>query len=69
MEITLDEEWVDNRVETVPTFRYLGLPLDQMDDDWPAVCQNIMRARSICGEARDTTSTGGVRSQGVGKFP
>ena len=31
-------------LEGVATFRYLGRPLDQTDDDWPAVRWNIMRA-------------------------
>ena len=36
-------------VENMPTFRYLGRPLDQTDDDWPAVRWNIMHARSVWG--------------------
>ena len=39
----------DERVEHVPTFKYLRRHLYQRDDDWPAVRQNIMRARSIWG--------------------
>ena len=39
----------DNTVDNITTFRYLGRPLDQTDDDWPAVWQNIMRARSVWG--------------------
>ena len=34
-------------MENVLTFRYLGQPLDQTDDDWPAVQLNIMHARSV----------------------
>ena len=30
-------------------FKYLGQNLDQMDDDWPAVSQKIMWARSVWG--------------------
>ena len=33
MEFNLDGEEGDKRVENVPTFRYLGRPLDQTDDD------------------------------------
>ena len=40
---------VDERVEGVATFRDLGRPLYQMDDDWAAMRRKIMRARSIWG--------------------
>ena len=36
-------------VEGVENFKYLGQILDQTDDDWPAIRQNIMRARLVCG--------------------
>ena len=36
-------------MENVPTFQYLGRPLDQTDDDWPDVRQKNMRARSVWG--------------------
>ena len=49
MEFNLDGEEGDERVENVRTFRYLGRPLDQTDDDWTAVRRNIMRARSVWG--------------------
>ena len=49
MEFNLDRKEGDERVENVPTFRYLGRPLDQMDDDCPAVRRNIMRARLVWG--------------------
>ena len=29
--------------------RYLGRPLDQTDDNWPAVRRNIIRTRSVWG--------------------
>ena len=38
------------RVEGVATFRYLGRPLDQTDDDWPAVRRKIMHARPSGGD-------------------
>ena len=41
----LDEEEGEDIMENVRTFQYLGQPIDQMDDDWPAVRRNIMRAR------------------------
>ena len=34
-------------VEGVANFKYLGQPLDQMDDDWLAVRQNIKRAQKV----------------------
>ena len=49
MEFRMEEGEGDEMVEGVATVRYLGRTLDQMDDDWPAVRQNIMRARSIWG--------------------
>ena len=55
-------------MDNVQTFQFMGQLLDQTDDDWPAVRQKIMCARSVWGDVRDTTSTGGGRSQGVGKF-
>ena len=36
-------------VEDVATFKYLGRPLYQADDDWPEVRSNNMRARSVLG--------------------
>ena len=49
MKFNLDGEEGDEIVENVPTFQYLGRPLDQTDDDWPDVLHNIMRARSVWG--------------------
>ena len=49
MEFSLDGEEGGDRVENVPTLRYLVRPLDQTDDDWTAVRQNIMRARLVWG--------------------
>ena len=36
-------------VEGVATFKYMGRPLEQMDDDWPAIRRKIMRARMVWG--------------------
>ena len=47
IDFNLDEEEGYERVDNVPTFRYLGQPLEQMDDDWPIVRRNIMHARSV----------------------
>ena len=68
MEFNLNGEEVDERVENLPTFQYLGRLLHQMDDDWPAVRQYIMHARLVWGGARENTLTERGISQGVGKF-
>ena len=49
MKFSLDGEEGDYRVANVPTFRYMGISLDQTDNDWPDVRQKIMRARSVWG--------------------
>ena len=36
-------------VEGVETFKYLGRPLDQTDDDFPVIIQNIMCDRTVWG--------------------
>ena len=64
MEFNLDGKEGDERVENVPTFQYLGRPLDQNYDDWPAVRQ---KSRAL-GRSGGGTSTGGDRYQVVGKF-
>ena len=45
----LDGGEVDQRVEGVVTFRYLGRFQDQTDDYFMAVRQNIMCTRSVWG--------------------
>ena len=49
MGFNLDGEEGYERVENLTTFRYLGIPLDQTNDDCPAVRQNIMCTRSVWG--------------------
>ena len=49
MEFNIDGGEGDERVENVPTFQYMGRLLDQTDDDWTDVWQNIMHARSVWG--------------------
>ena len=49
MDFNPDGEEGDERGENLPTFLYLGRPLDQMDDDWTAVQENIMHTRSVWG--------------------
>ena len=49
MEFKIDVDKGDERVENVTTLQYLGQTLHQMSDDWPAVCRNIMRKRSVWG--------------------
>ena len=36
-------------MDNFTTFQYLGSPLDQTDDYWPAVRQNTIRARPVKG--------------------
>ena len=45
MEFSLYWQEGNEVVEGVVNFKYLVIILDQMDDDWPTVRQNIMRAR------------------------
>ena len=49
MEFNINGEEVDERVEILPTFRYMGQPLDQLDDAYQAVRQYIMHARLVWG--------------------
>ena len=49
MEFSLYWQEGNEVVEGVVNFKYLGRTLDQMDDDWPTVRQNIMRARFSWG--------------------
>ena len=49
MEISLEGEEGENMVEDVAKCRYLVITLDQVDDDWISVMQNIMRARLVWG--------------------
>ena len=49
MEFSLDGDAGVERVYNVTTFRYLGRPLYQTDDNCLAVRRNIMRARSVWG--------------------
>ena len=49
MEFSLYGEEGDERLDNVPTLRYLGRPLYQTDDDWLAVRWNIMCARLVYG--------------------
>ena len=49
MEFILDGVEEDERVGNLTTLWCLGIPLDQTDDDWPAVRRNIMLAMSVWG--------------------
>ena len=49
MDFSLEGGSGDKIVESLTTFRYMGRPRDQTDDDWPAVRQNNMRARLVWG--------------------
>ena len=36
-------------VDGVEVFKYLGRPLDRLDDDWTAVLRNISKALQVWG--------------------
>ena len=52
----------------VTTFRYLGMPLDQTDDDCMAVQRNAMRARLVSGKLGTLLQREGVESKVLGNF-
>ena len=49
MEFSMEGEEGDEMVEDMAMFKNLGITLYQTDDDWTAVRQNILRARSVWG--------------------
>ena len=49
MEFIMYREEGYNMVEGVANFKYMGENLDQTDDNWPAVRQNIMCTRLVWG--------------------
>ena len=56
-------------VEGVENFKYMGRILHQTDGNWPAVSQNIMRARLVWGMGGGgTDETGRGGTQGVRNF-
>ena len=38
-----------DQLQTVPSFKYLGTILTEGDDDWPAVAENLGKARKSWG--------------------
>ena len=34
-------------IEGLDTFKYMGLMLDRLDDDWPVVCWNSRKVRRV----------------------
>ena len=49
MEFRLYRRKGDALVEGMVQLKYLGRPLDQMDDDWLMVRQNVKQARRVWG--------------------
>ena len=49
MEFSLYREEEGDMVEGVENFKYLGQTINQTDDDWPVVRQNILRTRLVWG--------------------
>ena len=46
--------------EGVDSFKYLGRILHHTDEDWPAVCRKIWRARQVWGRSGKLLSRYGV---------
>ena len=47
----------------VPSFKYLGRVLSTADNDWPAVIQNLAKARMVWQRMSRILSREGVRPQ------
>ena len=68
MEFNLDGEEGDERVENVMTFRYLGRPLDQTNDYWTDVQQNIIHAKLFWGRLGTLLQREGVYPKVLASF-
>ena len=49
MEFSMIGKEGEGTIERVALLKYLGRPLEQSDDNWPAVRQNIGRAQQVWG--------------------
>ena len=56
------------QLQTVPRFKYLGRILTEGDDDWPAVAENLEKARKIWGRLQGILSREGATKQVLGNF-
>ena len=45
--IQLDREEVEETIDGLSLFKYLELPLEQLDIDWPVFRRNIIKARQV----------------------
>ena len=52
-------------LEMVTSFRYLGLVISVIDDDWPEVVKNLSRARAVWRRMRQILSREGGGAVGV----
>ena len=60
MELSLYEREGGYLMEGVENFKYLGRPLDQMDDDWKMVQWNFKRAQRVWGRLGKMLQSKGV---------
>ena len=55
-------------IEEVKMFKYLGQLLDRLDDNWPAVIQNIRKARQLWDRLRKILQREGAEPDILAKF-
>ena len=65
---SLTGEYEAERIEGVGRFKYLGILLDRSDDNWPAVFQNISKARKLWGLLGKLPWRGGAELTVSAKF-
>ena len=56
------------QLQTVPSFKYLGIILTEGDDDWPAVAGNLGKARKSWGRLQRILSREGATKRVSGNF-
>ena len=57
-----------NKLEAVPSFKYLGRTMTAGDDSWPAVAGNLAKARNSWGRLTQILSREGADKRISGKF-
>ena len=63
-----DFEAYGKQLEAVPSFKYLGRILTEVDDDWPAVVGNPGKAQKIWGRLKRILSREGADKRVSGNF-
>ena len=56
------------QLEAVPSFKYLGRIMMEGDEDWPAVAENLVKARKIWGQLTRILIREGVDKRISGTF-